>query len=310
MRRPKLQRATIRAEDVGVRYEVYQAGSGEGRFRRRSAIVVEALRGVSFELFDGDALGVVGNNGAGKSTLIQVLSGAVVPTSGSVGVSASPQRLSVSWALNPAMSGRRNAYLGLLAQGVEMAEARDLVDDVIAASYLGDAIERPMRTYSSGMRSRLGFAIATVKTPEILLLDEALSVGDKRFRARSLERVQAIRDDAGTVVIATHNLQEIEETCNKAMWLHDGQVIVVGEPEDVLGAYRRSGSLEHEANMERLERRKRQKRQPRQARQQRKEERSERDPGASAKRKQARSSRDRSAKAPRRPKADDQRGRS
>lgn len=249
---------SIRLSNVSVRYQALQSRTKLPSLARREMVEVDALRDVSFELLNGDALGIVGHNGAGKSSLIKVISGAVVPSSGTIEVTAQPQRLNVSWALQPPLSGRRNIYLGLLAQGHTPAAARSLIPEVVDATGLGSSIDRPMNTFSSGMKARLGFAVATVQTPEILLLDEALAVGDKTFRARSLRRVNTIRRQAGTVVLATHNLAEIEETCNITLWLDQGQVVAIGHTEDVLSAYRRSGSMSLPENMARMERHKRQ----------------------------------------------------
>jgi len=142
-----------------------------------------------------------------------------------------------SVAMNTRLSGRDNITLGLLSIGMKPEEVAAKELEVVEYTELGDFIDMPVTTYSSGMKSRLLFAIKTHQTPDILLLDEALSVGDKTFKQKSLERVNGIRESAGAVVMATHQPAEIRESCNYAMWLKDGRVMLFGDPEEVIEEY-------------------------------------------------------------------------
>lgn len=206
-------------------------------FRSRRASVVHAVRGVSMNIHVGEAIGVVGSNGSGKSTLLRAIAGLQSPTRGSVLVSSQPQLLGVAPALNASLTGRRNIELGTLAMGWSMKEVRRHMDAVIDYSEVGHAIDRPLKTYSSGMRARLAFAIATLRAPDILLIDEALAVGDRQFRAKSFERLKEIKDEAGVVIMVTHNLNEIRSTCSRTIWMESGVVLADGDTEDVLSAY-------------------------------------------------------------------------
>lgn len=239
---------TVAVRDLHVRYRVYEEHAlslrqlvGRG-FRNRQSIDVHALKGVDLSIARGEAVGVVGTNGSGKSTLLRAIAGLQSKNSGSVYVRGEPHLLGVHAALKPALSGYRNILLGGLAMGLSLAEVEDRVEDVISFSGLGSAVRRPMDTYSSGMRARLAFSIATLRIPTVLLIDEALAVGDQDFRNRSLKRINEIREQAQTVVMVTHNLSEIRHSCTRAVWLDAGVIRQDGAVDDVLAAYEyRSG---------------------------------------------------------------------
>lgn len=233
----------IVVEELDVRYEVYQEQRLSLKelttrgFRKRQSTEVHAVRSVSFEIAVGEAVGIVGSNGSGKSTLLRALAGLQTPSAGRVLVRSQPRLLGVRAALQPQLSGYRNIVLGSLAMGIPMTEIDSLIDDVIDFAELSDAIDRPLRTYSSGMRARLAFGIATLLSPEIMLIDEALAVGDRRFRNKSLRRIRDIRAQAGTVVMVTHNVSEIRRTCSRAIWLENGALVMDGAADEVLEAY-------------------------------------------------------------------------
>lgn len=233
-------------EDVHVRYRVLEqqqlglADIVKRGMRSRRSIEVHAVRGVSLEILTGESVGLLGPNGSGKSTLLRCIAGVQTLASGRVLVSGKPQLLAVNAALDPKLSGRRNIFLGGLAMGLTKAEIENRIGEVVDFAELVDAIDRPMRTYSSGMKARLTFSIATMSEPPILLIDEALAVGDKRFRRKSLERINQIRERASTVVMVTHNLNEIKSTCSRAVWLADGQIVMDGPTDDVVKAYEAS----------------------------------------------------------------------
>lgn len=232
--------------DLEVRYHVYEEVSSAtrsklGRFRQRRTVDVHALRGISLEFLTGQAIGIVGANGSGKSTLLRTIAGLQPKTAGSVHVRGEAHLLGVNAALKSELSGYRNVMLGGLAMGLTQAAVEAQMDEISEFSGLGEALSRPMRTYSSGMRARLAFSIATLRTPEILLIDEALAVGDRTFRAKSLERIRQIQKDANSVIMVTHNLNEIRETCSRVIWMDQGRVVADGTVDDVLAAYERDG---------------------------------------------------------------------
>lgn len=239
-------RPVVDIDDVHVTYRVYedrQLGLRERvamRQLKRKYREVRAVQGVSLTIFQGDALGIVGSNGSGKSTLLSAMTGLLPIESGSIRVKSRPTLLGVGAALRQNLSGRRNIRLGCLAAGMSNDEIDAKMDEIIAFSGLEDFIDMPMRAYSSGMRARLTFSIATARVPEILLIDEALAVGDQAFRRRSSARIDEVRDSAGAVVLVSHNLGEIATSCNRAMWLDHGQVQAIGEPDDVIERYRAS----------------------------------------------------------------------
>lgn len=239
-------RRSIVVDHVDVTYRIYRArrpglrAMMRGELHKRPYTDVDAVRGVSFDVHNGESLGIIGPNGSGKSTLLRAIAGLIPVNAGSVWVRTQPTLLGVNAALRPAMSGRRNIEIGLLALGLRVAEVDQVADQVVEFSELGDFIDHPMDTYSTGMRARLHFAIATAVTPEILLIDEALVVGDRRFRDRSAERIEGIRAGAGTIVLVSHNLNEISRSCDRAIWLEQGRVVMDGPTAEVVDAYESS----------------------------------------------------------------------
>ena len=233
----------IRCTDVHVRYSIR---SGRPLLRdllrgnRPAVTTVDAVRGVTLEVAVGECLGIVGPNGSGKTTLLQAMTGVLPLASGSLRVRSLPTFLGVKAALRPRMTGRANIRIGLLAQGLRRYEVEARLNDVIEFTDLGPSIDLPMETYSSGMRARLHFAIATALTPEILLVDEALAVGDRAFREKSAQRLEEHRSAAGTVLLVSHNLSEIRRSCERVVWLDQGRMVLDGPTDDVLGAYEES----------------------------------------------------------------------
>ena len=198
---------------------------------------VHAVKDVSFVINRGESVGLVGTNGSGKSSLIRVLAGLQRPTSGAVWGSSVPAMLSVGGVMMNKLSGSRNIRLGLLALGLSPTEVARLYPQVIEQSGLKDSIHFPVETYSSGMRARLKFAIATASVPEILLIDEALSTGDARFREQSRERLQEVLASAGAVIYVNHNAKMIAANCERVLWLERGSLRADGPVDDVLPKY-------------------------------------------------------------------------
>lgn len=201
------------------------------------ATSVHAIRGVSLDVAVGESVGVIGPNGSGKTTLLQAMTGVLPLASGELLVRSLPTFLGVKAALRPRMTGRANIRIGLLAQGLPREEAEARLAEVADFTDLGPSIDLPMETYSSGMRARLHFAIATALAPEILLVDEALAVGDRAFREKSARRLDEHRATAGTVLLVSHNLGEIRRSCERTIWLQEGQIVEDGPTDEVLQAY-------------------------------------------------------------------------
>lgn len=231
-------------DDLHIVYRVYGAGGDRGtaatallrimgRKVRGSIREVHAIRGISFVAYRGDAIGVIGRNGSGKSTLLRAIAGLLPPEQGNVYSTGEASLLGVNAALLEDLTGERNVILGCLAMGMTKQEARDKYQSIVDFSGVGDFIDLPMKTYSSGMGSRLRFAIAASKSHDVLLVDEALATGDAEFRVKSHARIEELRRDAGTVFLVAHNLEEVEQTCNRVIWMERGQMVTQGD--DVTG---------------------------------------------------------------------------
>lgn len=231
------RRATVAVRNVS---KTYSSKKGSSLFTQRSQKIrpVEALQDVNFVAFSGECIGVVGRNGSGKSTLLRIIAGSESPTKGDIYVSSRPTILGVSAALQQHLSGRENARLGLLAMGVKPSEVEKMVPEVLLWAEVEDAADRALATYSSGMRSRLKFAIATAVKRDILIVDEALSTGDSTFTHKAGLRMDNFLRSAGTVFIVSHSISMIEQRCNRAIWLHDGHVIADGDPGRVSKFYK------------------------------------------------------------------------
>lgn len=239
---------TVLARNLSVHYRVPTSDRShrpEGskartlsRFGWSRTVTVKAVNNVTFVARSGESIGVVGHNGSGKSTLLRVIAGLETPTTGTVLASATPSFLGVNAALLPEMSGLANVRLGLLAMGKMPAEVKAAVPDVLDLAGLGDSIHLPMKTYSSGMSARLRFAIAAAARPEILLIDEALATGDAATKERSEARMAQIRKEAGTIFLVSHAAKTIEEMCTRAIWLHQGEMILDGPAYETARAYR------------------------------------------------------------------------
>ena len=231
-------------DDLHVVYRVYGAGGDKGtaatallriigRKTKGSIREVHALRGLSFVAYRGDAVGVIGRNGSGKSTLLQAIAGLLPPEQGNVYTTGGASLLGVNAALLDDLTGERNVVLGCLAMGMAKQEAKDKYQSIVDFSGVGKFINLPMKAYSSGMGSRLRFAIAASKTHEVLLVDEALATGDAEFRVKSHNRITELRSAASTVFLVAHNLAEIEQSCNRVIWMERGQIVEQGT--DVIG---------------------------------------------------------------------------
>lgn len=241
-----MKETSIEVEDVFVRFRPYvdrkpTLRRSLGRLQHRDQVDVVALDHVTFSVSRGEAFGIIGRNGAGKSTLLRCIAGTLRPNSGRVVVRGRTSTLlQLGVGFNPELSGHRNVYLGGLAAGMRKKEIDERFDDIVEYAELGHAIDRPMKTYSSGMFSRLAFSVAMFLDPEVLLLDEILAVGDEGFRDKSIQAMRDLLDKAGTIVFVSHSLDSVEQFCDRALWLDNGQIASEGASSDVVADYRRS----------------------------------------------------------------------
>lgn len=226
------RRATVVVDGLDIVYKVVGGSRRAGAARE-----VHAVQDVSLVAYHGESIGIIGRNGSGKSTLLRAVAGLIPPTKGRVWVSGDPSLLGVSAVLMSQLSGERNIYIGGQALGLSRAQIRERFDDIVEFSGIGDAVYRPMRTYSSGMGARLRFAISTAAAPDVLMIDEALATGDADFRERSAARIAAIREQAGTVFLVSHSNGTIRQICDRVLWMDQGRLIMDGPTEEVLGAY-------------------------------------------------------------------------
>jgi len=241
-------RPTVIVDDVHVTYRVYASGrpAKEASFLRKRATSmrrlreVHAVRGISFTAHEGEAIGVIGSNGSGKSTLLRAIAGLTPPTKGAVWAETEPTLLGVNAALINDLSGERNIVLGGLALGMTPEEVREKYDSIAEFAAIGEFLDLPMRTYSSGMAARLRFAIAASVTHRVLLIDEALAVGDAKFQRRSEQRIRELRGEAGTVFLVSHSLKSVLDTCERALWIDKGILRLDGPAGEVVEAYQAS----------------------------------------------------------------------
>jgi teichoic acid transport system ATP-binding protein len=237
---------SVVADHVSVTYRVQLDRRRELRrvlvgdqSRKRRFKEVEALKDVSFTVRPGEAVGVIGHNGSGKSTLLRTIAGLQPATKGRVFATSFPVLLGVDAALEPDVSGYNNVYLGGTAMGFSRREVDERVDEILETAGLTEFADMPLRTYSSGMKARLRFTIATYVAPDILLIDEALGVGDEEFREQSEERIHDLIDRSGTVFVVSHKADAIKSICTRVLWLHHGRLVADGDPSEIVKDYRR-----------------------------------------------------------------------
>lgn len=235
-------------QDVAMTYRVASTEAlADVRFRHMkilrklsplpNTVTVNALNELSLVVNRGESVGVIGRNGSGKSTLMKLISGQIRPTGGAIHASSTPIMLGVNAALVPTLSGDQNVVLGCLAMGMSREEIDERFDEIVEVSGLENSIHLPMKSYSSGMGSRLRFAIAACANPEILLVDEALNTGDAQFAARSKRRMDELRSKAGCVLLVSHSLSTIKSMTGRVVWLDKGDLIMDGDPKEVVKAY-------------------------------------------------------------------------
>lgn len=239
----------IRLEDVSVRYRV--PSERIGTFKEYMIRLLKrqiqmrtfwAINGVSLEIFRGEVFGVVGNNGAGKSTLLKVVARVLRPTKGRVVVRGRvAPLLELGAGFHPELTGKENIFLNGALLGFSHHETMDKYDQIIDFSELGEFINAPIRTYSTGMYARLGFSVATASEPDVLIVDEILGVGDETFRKKCQARIETFRQRGASILLVSHDMLTVEKMCQRAAWLDHGVLKTVGEPGLVIKAYRERG---------------------------------------------------------------------
>ena len=235
------EKVAIEAENLGVRYSLRLTKKNTvktsvvQRVRRSGDTSFWALRNVSFAVRHGESLGVIGPNGAGKSTLLQVLAGILTPSEGDVALNGHiSSLLTLGVGFDEDLSGTDNIRLAGAFMGIDHRLVEEKLPGIVDYADLGEFIDAPIKTYSSGMRARLGFSIATSVEPDILLLDEVLSTGDAAFREKSKQRVGELVREAKAIVLVTHDMNWVLEYCNRAMLIEKGHIVVESSPADVV----------------------------------------------------------------------------
>lgn len=233
-------------ENVSVRYRLPTERIGtlkeytirllQRRLKHRDFL---AIKDLNLSIEHGEVFGIVGDNGAGKSTLLKVISKVLRPTTGRVRIYGKiAPLLELGAGFHPELSGRENVFLNGALLGYSYEEMKRVFDEIVDFSELGEFIDAPIRTYSSGMYARLGFAVATAHQPEILIVDEILSVGDEAFQRKCTDRISGFRENGASVLMVSHSLDLIAEMCDRAAWLDHGQLIHTGHSEEVIAKYR------------------------------------------------------------------------
>lgn len=232
----------IRVDGVTKSFVVYSSEWGRVMswfgFKPRLREKTDILKGIDFEIKAGEAIGIIGQNGAGKSTLLKIITGTMQPTSGSVHVSGRiAALLELGMGFNPDLTGRENVYNSAGLMGFSQADVDAIIGEIEDFAEIGDYFDQPIRVYSSGMQVRLAFAVATAVRPDILIVDEALSVGDAYFQHKSFGRIRAFREAGTTLLLVSHDRSSIISICDRAILLDGGAVRMDGPPEQVLDLY-------------------------------------------------------------------------
>ena len=240
----------IEARDLGKSYSLYERSGDRlkqllwGRWRRTGKPYFRdfwALKGVNFAIRPGEVVGIVGRNGAGKSTLLQMVCGTLAPTTGDLKVKGRVAALlELGAGFNPDFTGLENIYMNAAILGLSQAQVDARLEGILAFADIGDFIRQPVKTYSSGMYMRLAFAVATSVEPDILVIDEALSVGDGAFARKSFDRIMGLKDAGKTILFCSHSMYQVEALCSRALWIEGGTLRMMGSAADVTSAYQTS----------------------------------------------------------------------
>ncbi|WAK01478.1 ABC transporter ATP-binding protein [Methylobacter sp. YRD-M1] len=233
----------ISVKNLGKRYQLYARPSDRlkqllFRGKRQYFREFSALQDISFDVMPGEVVGIIGRNGSGKSTLLQMICGTLTPTTGEVSVRGRVAALlELGAGFNPEFTGRENIFMSATILGLSQKEIQDRLEEIIDFSGIRDFIDQPVKTYSSGMYVRLAFAVATSVDPDILVIDEALSVGDGAFARKSFNRIMQLRDSGKTILFCSHSLFQVESLCARAIWINNGRMMAEGDSAAVVAAY-------------------------------------------------------------------------
>ena len=237
------KRYSVTVENVTIRYRNLKAYSIKKQlFRKKNneKPYFEAVKNVSFQIEEGKILGIIGKNGSGKSTILRAIAGIFSPDEGTIDLHGhSISLLSIGVGFQKELTGRENIKLSGMLLGFSEEQIAAKTDEIIEFAELGDFIDMPVKTYSSGMYSKLAFSITAILETDIMLVDEVLSVGDHKFKKKSYKRMKKlIENKERTVIIVSHNMDTLEELCDEVMWMHEGVVKMIGEPKEVLEKYK------------------------------------------------------------------------
>lgn len=234
---------SIEVKDVHINYKIMTNFSIQRNLLKRDAEkaeTFEAVKGVSFTVEKGEILGIIGKNGSGKSTLLRAIAGVFSPNMGTIDLKGnSISLLSLGVGFKDSLTGRDNIYLSGMLLGFTQEQIKEKEESIIEFAELGDFIDMPVKTYSSGMHSKLAFAITSSLETDIMLVDEVLSVGDEHFKKKSMARMESLINDKNrTVVIVSHSIETLEKLCDRVMWMNDGLITEIGDTQEVLERYK------------------------------------------------------------------------
>ena len=237
-----MSRMAIEVKDLFISYKTMNRVSIKKlrtSLNQRDVKVFGAINGISLEVKQGEIVGLIGRNGSGKTTLLRAMAGVFAPNSGSIDTFGNTiSLLSIGVGFQNKLSGRENIFLSGLLLGFSEAKIREKLDEIIEFSELGDFIDMPVQTYSSGMYSKLAFSITAIMEPDIMLVDEVLSVGDAKFKKKSYNKMlELIADNTRTVVIVSHSADILRKLCSRAIWINKGKIVKQGDVNEVVSAY-------------------------------------------------------------------------
>lgn len=238
-----MKRKAIEVRNICISYRTLGDYSIRGVFQKKNIKnqYFQAVKGISFDVEQGEIVGIIGKNGSGKSTMLRAIAGVFSPDSGSIDIKGNTISLtSIGVGFKPDMSGRENVILSGMLLGFSYEEIINKMDEIIEFSEIGDFIDQPVRTYSSGMYSKLSFAITANLETDIMLIDEVLSVGDERFARKSYKKMkELINDEQRTVLIVSHSIPMLADLCDKILWMHEGKLMQIGQTKNVLDDYQK-----------------------------------------------------------------------
>lgn len=240
-----MREAVIKVENVSMEFKMYK--NKIDSFKEYCISLLKggvkysnfkALESINFEVFKGERLGIIGHNGAGKSTLLKIIAGVMKPTSGNINVSGNiAPLLELGAGFDGDFTGEENIYINAAILGRKKEEINAAYKEIVEFADLGEFLYMPIRNYSSGMRAKLGFSIATSIDPDILILDEILGVGDQTFRKKSSAKMMDMINDGKTVIMVSHSIGQIKSLCDRVLWLSEGKVVDIGDPERICNRY-------------------------------------------------------------------------